>query len=182
MVAVPVAAMWDGLTLTSMATNTTQIATLEAQPVPADRECVRLLSEILRGVQDYVTVNGIASGNIGAGVTTVTNNVGAQALSIANEAKALVLALQGQQKERRAAESRIPLPVGDSVLPISWSPVMPNTLYHVSIAMWGDNTAIAATGQPGWRLVTGSETTGSVLVNWGNIKAGMSYTYVIEQL
>lgn len=165
-----------------MAVNTTQIATLEAQPVPADRECVRLLSEILRGVQDYVTVNGIASGNIGAGVTTVTNNVGAQALSIANEAKSLVLALQGATKQRRAATSRIPLSVGDAVIPISWSPVMPSTLYEVRVTLHGDDTAIAATGQPGWRVVAGSETTGSVRLNFGNSKAGMSFTWVVEEL
>lgn len=165
-----------------MAVNTTQVATLEAQPVPLDRECVRLLSEILRGVQDYVTVNGIASGNIGAGVTTVTNNVGAQALSIANEAKALVLALQGRIRERRAAESRIPLPVGDAVIPISWSPVMPNTLYEVRVTLHGDSTAIAATGQPGWRVVAGTETTGSVQLNFGNSKAGMSFTWCVESL
>lgn len=165
-----------------MAVNTTQIATLEAQPIPADRECVKTGTEIAKLIQDFLTVNGIASGNIGGGLTNVTNNVAAQALSIANEAKSIATALLGEKKERRAATSRIPLPVGDSVLPISWSPVMPNTLYHVSLVMWGDNSAIAATGQPGFRLVTGSETTGSILVNWGNIKPGMAYTYVVEEL
>lgn len=170
------------ITDTDMPSNTTQIATLEAQPVPADRECVRSGSEIARLVQDYVTVNGIASGNVGAGLTNVTNNVAAQALIVANEAKAGVAVLEGERKQRRAAASRIPLPVGDSTIPLTWSPVMPSTQYHVSISLWGDNSPIAATGQPGFRLVTGSETTGSVLCNFGNAKANMSFTYVVEEL
>lgn len=165
-----------------MPTNTTIIASLEAQPVPADRECVKTGTEIVKLVQDHVTVNGIASGNIGGGLTNVTNNVAAQALSVANEAKTIAVTLQGEKKERRAATQRIPLPVGDSVLPISWSPVMPNTLYHPEVSLWGDNSAIAATGQPGYRFVTGSETTGSIQVNFGNIKAGMSFTWVVEEL
>lgn len=165
-----------------MAVNTTQIATLEAQPIPADRECVRTGSEITRLVQDFVAVTGIASGNVGGGLTNVTNNVAAQALAVANEAKTIAVTLQGEKLERRAATSRIPLPVGDSVLPITWSPVMPNTLYECRVCLWGSDAAIAATGQPGFRLVSGSEQTGSVLCNFGNIKTGMSYTWVTESL
>lgn len=165
-----------------MAVNTSQIATLEAQPVPADRSCVRTGEEIVKLVQDYVAVTGLASGNIGAGLTNVTNNVSAQALAIANEAKSIAVALQGERRERRAAASRIPLPVGDSVLPITWSPAMPSTTYEVRLVLWGSDAAIAATGQPGFRVVSGTETTTSVMVNWGNIKAGMSYTFVIEEL
>src|SRR5678816_2528606 len=131
-----------------MAVNTTQIATLEAQPVPADRECVRTGSDVTRLVQDFVTVNGIASGNVGQGLSSVTNNTAAQALSVANEAKSIATSLQSQIRERRAATSRIPLPVGDAVIPITWSPAMPDTLYEIRITLWGDSTAIAATGQP----------------------------------
>lgn len=165
-----------------MAVNTTQIATLEAQPVPADRECVRSLSEITRGVQDYVTVNGIASGNVGAGLTNVTNNVGAQALIIANEAKASVAVLEGERKEKRSAASRIPLPVGDAVIPLTWSPVMPSTNYEIHLTLWGSDAPIGATNQPGWRAVTGSETTGSVSINFGNSKAGMLFTWSVTEL
>lgn len=165
-----------------MAVNTSIVARLEKQPVPADRECVRLLSEILQGCEDFLAVAGLASGNIGAGLTSVTNNVSAQALAIANEAKSIAAALQAATKQRRAAASRIPLQVGDSVIPLTWSPAMPNTQYHVSIMLWGSDAAIAATGQPGFRLVTGSETVNSVLCNFGNAKAGMSFTYVCEEL
>ena len=174
--------MWAGLTPTSMATNTTQIATLGAAPIPADRECVRTGTEIAALWTDFGLVNGIASGNIGGGLTNVTNNVAAQALSVAQEAKAIATELQGERRERRSAASRIPLPTGDAVIPISWSPVMPNTLYHVSIVLWGDNTPIGSNRQPGWRVVEGTETTGSVQVNFGNIRSGMSFTYLVEEL
>lgn len=174
-----------------MATNSVVVASLEAQPVPADRECVRTTSEILKAIEDYVAVTGLASSVPGATFPTptvpgtntpTTNNVAAQALAKAEDALARVTALEGGPvRERRNSQARSPLQVGDHDVTITWAPPMPSAVYEVRITLWGAAGDMGP-NKPGFMVIAGSETASSVSINTWNCKQNMSYSFVIESL
>lgn len=165
-----------------MSVNSATIASLEAQPVPIDRECPRSLTDILKGVQDFVAVVGLASQvQIAPGVTTpVTNNLGAQALALANEVKASLDGIVGNFLNRRVIASRQNIPAGDSVQTFTIDPAMPSSDYEVRL--FYTTSAGAYTNYYGWRVVSGSQTTTSVQIRFDNAKADMVVSAVVEDL
>lgn len=160
-------------------TNSATVLSLVAQPVPQDRECVRTLSDILEGVQDYVTIGGLSS-QVGGTSLPNTNNTAAQALEVANDALSLAQDLQAEKRERRSSQTATALSTGDSYVPISWSPAMPNTFFEVRITLMGPASHPSA--YFGWRLVNNTITPTSVQVAFENIPAGWSFFWVCEQL
>lgn len=164
-----------------MAQNETIVATLAAQPVPEDRECIKNLTDVLTGVVDFITLDVLASASAGSGFPT-TNTTAQEALTKAGEALEAANTALGSIKEKRTSGGRVALPDGDGTQSISWDPPMPSTNYEVRISMWGGGSPIGSSNQPGFWVVTGSETRSSVSINFGNVIAGMSFTWVVEDL
>jgi hypothetical protein len=165
-----------------MSVNSATIASLEAQPVPIDRECPRSLTDILKGVQDFVAVVGLASQvQIAPGVTTpVTNNLGAQALALANEVKASLDGIVGNFLNRRVVAVRQNIPAGDSVQNFTIDPAMPSVDYEVRLFFTGPGTH---PGQYyGWRVVSGSQTTTSFQISFDNAHNNMVITVLVEDM
>lgn len=165
-----------------MATNSSTIASLEAQPVPIDRECPHSLTDILKGVQDFVAVVGLPSQvQIAPGVTTpVTNNLGAQALALANEVKAGLESIQGKLLNKRVVAVRQNVPAGDSTQTYTIDPAMPTADYEVRLFFTTSSGSYS--NYYGWRVLSGSQTTTSFQVRFDNAKADMTVTVVIEEL
>lgn len=160
-------------------TNSATILTLSGQPVPEDRECVRNLTEIIQGVQDFVVIDGLSS-QVGGSSLPNTNNTAAQALETAQEALALAEEVRDSRKERRSSATAVALPAGDSAQVISWTPALPNTLYNVSITFVG--TAVYPSAYYGFHVVNGTQTTTSVQLRFNNIPSSWAFTYVVDEL
>lgn len=165
-----------------MATNSSTIAALSAQPVPIDRECPRTGTDIVKLVQDFVAVVGLASQvQTAPGVSTpVTNNLGAQALALANEVKATLENLQGNFLNRRVVATRQNVPAGDSTQTFTIDPAMPSSDYEVRLFFTGPATHPSA--YYGWRVVSGSQTTTGVQISFDNAHNNMVCTVVVEDL
>lgn len=163
-----------------MAQNETISLTLEAQPVPEDRQCVRNLSDILQGVQDYVLVIGDGSSQPGQ-VFPSAVVIAERALALAEEAKADVVELATKVPDRRTSGGLVTVPTGDSTLPISWTPALQSTSYEVRITFYGNNTGAGASFA--YRVVDGSQTTSGVQVRLLNLTADTTkVSWVVEML
>ncbi len=162
-----------------MAQNESIIASLQANPVPSDRNCVRTGQDVVDLVQDYVQVNGLAGASPGTGLPS-TNNTAAQALTTANAALTLAQQTAASVPERRTSGGISSVATGDSVITLSWSPVLPSVAYEVRLVIYG------AAGHPtsyyGYRVIASTMTTGSVNVSLDNLPAGASISWVVEAL
>jgi hypothetical protein len=158
-----------------MPTNTQQLAGLVAQPVPPDRECVRNLTEILLGVQDFmqVLVNVFQSGGS-------TDSVAQQALEVANAALATAQQALAATPNRRTSGVPLAVPAGDSVMPISWSPAMPDADYEVRGTYYGTNVAVAAFYN--FRVIDGSRTVNGCQIRFDNTPAATKFAWTVEAL
>lgn len=163
-----------------MAQNETIALALEAQPVPEDRQCVRNLSEILKGVQDYVSVIGDGTSQPGQ-IFPSAVVIAQQALALAEEAIADVAALEARVPVRRTSAGLITVPVGDSTLPISWSPSFPNTNYEVRVVFYG--TAANSGADATYRVIDGTQSVDGVQVKLLNLTAQTTkISWVVEAL
>lgn len=165
-----------------MAVNQAVVASLQADPVPTDRECVLTATDVVQLVQDFVRVVGLASqvsSPEGVG-TPITNNTGQQALLLAQSLQASITELQGMVVERRVIALRQNVPSGDSYQTFSISPVMPDESYVVHLNYVGAATHPAA--YFGWRLVAGSQTTNQFQLSFENTPNNTTVTVWIEQL
>lgn len=165
-----------------MAVNSSTIASLSAQPVPIDRECPRTGTDIVKLVEDFVAVVGLASQvQIAPGVTTpVTNNLGAQALALANEVKATLSDLQGKLLNKRVVAVRQNIPAGDSTQTFTIDPPMPTAEYEVRV--WFTGPATHPTQYYGWRVVSASQTTTGFQVSFDNAHNNMVISVLVEDL
>lgn len=163
-----------------MAQNETISLALEAQPVPEDRECVRNLSDIVKGVQDYVQVIGDGSSQPGQ-IFPSAVVIAEKALANSEEALEKVTALELQVPQKRSSGSLLTIPTGDSTLPISWSPPMPDTNYEVRVTFFG--LATSAGDAFSFRVIDGSITTSGCQIRLLNITANTTkISWVVEQL
>lgn len=158
-----------------MAQNEVISASLEADAVPTNRECVKNLTEILQGIEDFVKIVGLASA---AGTPLPTNNVAAQALATATSALTIATTLQANAKQRRSGV-KTSLANGSTTGAISWSPVMPSTDYEVRVTFYGDNSGAAAYS---FHVVNGTEGIGSVTLRFIDIPANFFFNWVVEQI
>lgn len=163
-----------------MAQNETISLALEAQPIPEDRECVRNLSEIVKGVQDYVQVIGDGSSQPGQ-IFPSAVVIAEKALALAEEAIADVEALTLRVPERRTSGTLINVPTGDSTLPISWSPSMPSTTYEVRVVFYGSSANSGAAFS--YRVIDGTQGVDGVQVKLLNLTADTTkVAWVVEAL
>lgn len=159
-----------------MPTNTQQVAALQAQQVPPDRECIQNLTSIIQGVVDFVSVV-INTQQIPGSPTG--DSVAQQALQVANAALAAAQAAVASQPARRSTQPVLQ-PAGDSVLPIVWTPAMPDTNYAVIVTYYGPN--VAAGQYYGARVVDSSRTVNGCQIRLDNTPANTSVSVLIEAL
>jgi hypothetical protein len=163
-------------------TNQAVVASLLADPVPTDRECVLTATDVVNLVQDYVRVVGLASqisspGGVG---TPVTNNSGQQALLRVQALEASVAELQGMVVERRVIAVQQNVPSGDSYQTFTILPEMPDSNYVVHLNYVGSATHPAA--YYGWRVVAGSQATNQFQLSFENTPSATTVTVWVEQL
>lgn len=163
-----------------MAQNETISLALEAQPIPEDRECVRNLSEIVKGVQDYVQVIGDGSSQPGQ-IFPSAVVIAEKALALAEQAIEDVEALTLRVPERRTSGTLITVPTGDSTLPISWSPSLPSTSYEVRVVFYGSSANSGAAFS--YRVIDGTQSVDGVQVKLLNLTADTTkVSWVVEAL
>lgn len=148
-----------------MPTNEQITSSLVAGSVPPDRECVKSLSQVLAGVEDFMSIQNTG----GETPSGPDNSIAEQALNTANTALAGVQALHAQQKEIRA-QSPQAIPTGDSQTNFSWVPPMPDTNYDVYVTYYATAAGYASTFY-GWRVVKSSVTVNGVSVLFDNTPA-----------
>lgn len=159
-----------------MASNSTVIASLEAQPVPEDL-CIKTPEELLAAVATYIRVIGLAG--VAPGSPLQTNNAAAQALQTAQDALAAVQAIQGEQKALRASFSPASLPAGDSGLSINWAPAMPSTNYEVLVTFFSSAGAGASFN---YYIETGSRTVNGCQLQFRDIPTATTFIWSARQL
>lgn len=163
-----------------MAQNETIALALEAQPVPPDRECVRNLSEILKGVQDLMLVIGDGSSQPGQ-IFPSAVVIAEKALALAEEAVTEVNALSEKIPERRTSGGLITVPTGDSTVPISWSPSFVDTTYEVRVVFYGSAANSGAAFS--YRVIDGSMAVDGCQVKLLNLTADTTkISWVAEKL
>lgn len=159
--------------------NNTQInlAIVVAGEVPPDLNCLTDANAMLQVAAAYLTV----AAQDPADPAAQTNSVADQALNTANNAISQVNALKVLIPERRSSGSNlIPLPSGDSTVPVTFSPDMPSAVYSIQVTLFGSATHPAA--YYGFRVVEATRTVNSFQISFDNIPAGSSFAWVVEQL
>jgi hypothetical protein len=163
-----------------MAQNETIALALEAQPIPEDRECVRNLSEIVKGVQDYVQVIGDGSSQPGQ-IFPSAVVIAEKALATAEQAQKDVNNLAAKVPDRRTSGGLVSIPTGDSTLNISWSPALETTNYEVRVVFYGSATSAGDTFA--YRVVDGTQSDSGVSIRLLNIPANTTkISWVVETL
>jgi hypothetical protein len=126
-----------------MPTNTAITAALDfPTPLPPDQDCPpNSMNDIIQKVVDNVTIVASDVEN----PQGQTDSTAELALNAANNALQQVSALAGQIPARRSSGSNlIPLGAGGSLIPITWSPVMPNVNYEVNVTFFCPDDAAPA--------------------------------------
>lgn len=158
-----------------MPTNVQVTSALVAQAVPADRECITNLSVVLQGVVDFVTV---ASQTTESGSTG--DSIAQQALQVANAALAAAQAAQASIPQQRNSGEPVAIPAGDSAMPLTWSPAMPDTNYLVQGTYYG-TTAFPAVFYA-YHVEDGSRTVNGCIVRLSNSPANFKFSWVVTAL
>ena len=159
--------------------NSVTLAALQANPVPSDRQCLTDATSVLKAVQDFVTVVGLASEVGGPGIVP-TNNQAAQALQLAQQALDAVNALSARTPVYRGSASAQALPTGDSTQNLTWAPDLGTDQYILQVMLIG-GTAHPTTYY-GWRVVTGTQTSTGISFNVDNAPAGSSYSWLVSTI
>ncbi len=121
-----------------MPTNTQINLSIVAGTVPPDRECVKNLTEVLQGVQDFAYVSeGTSTGDGGSG----SDSVAEQALNTANTALAAVQEVQAAQKQVRSS-GLIPVTNSNSNFTFSFTTPMPSTAYFIQTMLYAGATGV----------------------------------------
>jgi len=159
-----------------MPLNSQVVAGLVAQPIPPDRECVVNMTAIAQAMVDFISV--IVNTQTIPGAPT-GDSIAQQALQVAN------LALTTAQQALAAIPARrstppVLQPAGDSVMPLVWSPAMPDTNYSVTVTYYGPNIAVGVFYAA--RVVDGSRTVDGCQIRLDNTPANTSVSVVVEAL
>jgi hypothetical protein len=158
-----------------MAVNTAITAALAPGTVPPDRQCVTNLQEIVDGVAAFTSVQVTPTGQQGG----TGGSEAAQALNVANTALALAHSVQASIPQRRSLSQPTALPTGESTMPISWTPEMPDENYAVQITLYGPATA---TTNWSYCVVDESRTKTGCQLRFTNIPANFSVAWVVTDL
>ena len=166
-----------------MSTNTQVISALQfSGQVPPDQECnIGNLTAILQGAVNFLqVVTNQAQVNDGSGSS---NSIAQQALQVANLALSTAQAAVAAQPPRRTsgATNLIAVPTGDSIMPLTWTPDMPNTNYECRVTFYSPNTAHPS-AYYGFRVVDSSRTVGGCQILLDNMPAGTLISFVVEAL
>lgn len=150
---------------------------VQAGEVPPDQNCLTDVNALLPVIAAYMAVATTDPES----PQSQTNSVADQALNTANNAISQVNALKLLIPERRSSGGNlIPLPSGDSTVPVTFSPDMPSAVYSIQITLFGSATHPAA--YYGFRVVEATRTVNSFQISFDNIPAGSSFAWVVEQL
>jgi hypothetical protein len=160
-----------------MPVNTQVVSAIQAGIVPSDRNCPTDGQSVVNLVQDFCTVQTVTQQIPGA---PSGDSIAAQALQIAQLALTTSQQALNAIPARRSSTAPLLQPAGDSVMPIVWSPAMPDTNYSVLIIFYGPNTPAAQFY--GYRVVDASRTVDGCQVRLDNVPAGTSVSFVIEAL
>jgi hypothetical protein len=158
-----------------MPTNVQVTSALVAQAVPADRECIPNLSTVIQGVVDFVTV---ASQTTESGSTG--DSIAQQALQVANTALAAAQAAQASIPQQRNSGTPVAIPTGDSAMPLTWSPAMPDTNYEVRGTYYG-TTAFPAS-YFAFFVEDGSRTVNGCIIRLNNTPANFKFSWTVTAL
>lgn len=159
-----------------MASNAQVTAELIAQTVPDDRQCVRNLTDILNGVQDFMLIQGLPQSEGNPFPTQDTP--GEQALELVIQLQGQFAVLNSRFLDYRTSASATPLDTGDSGVPISWSPALSGTNYNVYVTFLLAGTTTPASYA--WRVQTESMTPSGCTLRFDNIPANMAFTWKVE--
>lgn len=162
-----------------MPTNSQNTYPITGNTVPADRLCIKNLQDVVNGVQDFCSVQGLG-GNSGSSFPT-QDTIGQQAFQLAQQLQLQVAALQGQVLTFRASPSYQPVPAGTNEIAISWTIPMPNTNYQVLLGFIG-KSASALSASFSWWVVAGSQTTTGCTIHFDSAPALTSqwqYTWFV---
>lgn len=142
---------------------------------PPDAQCVSTLTEILQGAAQYLTVEITNPAEVASDGSSIAN----QALSVANTALATAQATAASIPARRASTEPVSIPTGDSLMPISWSPAMPDDKYFPQVAFYGPS---ATTGNYSWCVVDATRTVDGCQIRFNNIPANFKAAWVVTDL
>ena len=165
-----------------MPTNTQIVANLTWTDAPPDLSCIPGdLNQLGQVLSQFFAVNSTTNEIDTASQTSIAQ----QALATANIALAQsAAALAAQPSLRSSGANPIPLSAsngGDSTMPISWSPSMPDTNYIVLGSYYGPAGSIT-THRPNFRIVTGSQTVNSCILEFNDTPPGYSFAYLVRSL
>ncbi len=158
-----------------MPTNTQEIAAIVGGIVPPDLLCVRNGQDVVDLVAQICSVV-VNLAQIPGG----TDSIAQLALETANIALSTAQAAQASIPQRRSSTVPVPVPLGDSVMPITWSPVMNNVNYEVRLTWYGPN--VAANPVYAFRVVDGTRTVNGCTIRLDNAPAGSTVAFVVEAL
>lgn len=163
----------------TMATNSQNTFPLVASAVPADRQCVQNLSDILQGAVDFLMVQGLG-GNAGSSFPS-QDTLGQQALQLAQQVQAQIAGIIASLPTFRTSTTNSPIPDGTNEIGITWTTPLPGTNYSVFFGFQAlTGGAISASFFA--YVVAGSQTTTGCTVHFEGAPAtskGLTYSFVV---
>jgi hypothetical protein len=164
-------------TFSEMATNSSVLATLVAQPIPADLACY-INANQLAAIAQCLAIYGLAALVGGPGVVP-TNNTASQALAIANQALTAANAAAANIPIMRGSTTPVPLVAGSNLAPISFTDVGTSN-YSLIITFVGPNADPG--GHFGYNIVSGSQTSTGCQIAFYSIPSGWSFNWQLVTL
>lgn len=159
-----------------MANNAQNTVQIVAQTVPADRECVTRLTDILQGIQDFTTINGLAGQN-GQALPT-QDIIGSQALALAQQNQAQISVINAGLLAYQSSNGYITVPTGDSSYPVVFQTQMSADIYMVTITLQGVGTHPGA--YYAWNVQKGTMSSQGFTIWFDNLPAGWSFCWKAE--
>lgn len=159
-----------------MPTNTQTIAAIVGGTVPPDMLCVRDGQDVVDLVAAVCTVAvnlALIPGGSGDSIAQL-------ALETANIALATAQAAQAAIPQRRTQNTPVSIPTGDSAMPITFSPAMPDGNYEVRGTYYG--TAAYPAQAFSFHVEDGSRTENGCTIRLNNTPANFKFAWVVEAL
>jgi len=166
-----------------MASNSQNSMPIVAGTCPADRECVKNGTDVLKLVEDFCSVAG-ASGNSGSSLPT-QDSTGAQALLLAQQNTSLIQDILTKLPDTRFATTFAPVPPaasGVSSAGISWTVPLSTNVYIVHLSFQGPDSNAAISAAFNWWVVKGSQTPTGCTIHFDSAPAksvGLNFAWSV---
>lgn len=168
-----------------MSSNSQNSMPIVAAICPADRQCVKNGTDVLKLVEDFCSVAGSLTAGTASSAFQTQDTTGAQALQLAQQNATAIQTILSAMADVRFATNYAPVPPAistDSEAAISWERPLKSTNYLVDVTFLASTTASLSSAF-NWWVVQGSQTTTGCVIHFENAPAktvGLQFAWTVS--